>query len=80
MKYRSTTPTDEIFTFSSNCECLDYTEQSTFDWICVKRDFLLITDHDVVLDTDMSSVDIKPTDIEIEVPIQSHVSCLLCNM
>ena len=46
----------------------------------MKRDFLLNTDHDVVLQTDMSSVDMKPTDIEIEVPIQNHVSCLLRNM
>ena len=37
--------------------------------------FLLYTDKDVVLHTDMSTVDMKPTDIEIEVSPQSHVSC-----
>ena len=41
--------------------------------MCDNR-FLLYTDDDVVLHTDMATVDMKPTDVEIEVALQNHVS------
>ena len=37
--------------------------------------FVLNTGYDGGLHTDMSAVDIKPTDIEIEVSPPNHVSC-----
>ena len=35
---------------------------------------LLYTGKDLTLYTDMSTVDMKPTDVEVEVSPQSHVS------
>lgn len=36
---------------------------------------IIYTGIDGVLPTDMTTVDMKPTDVEIEVSLHAHVSC-----